>query len=293
MKKVIREVDEERGILQVTIADERWYVKEEKDAATELPVLRYVPSVTWICGHYPKGIGFYKWLAEHGWDESQAIKQAAGDKGSKVHDAISAILRGEEVRIDSEFLNRSNDKMEELTLEEVDGIKSLVDWKNVNEPIHLAWDLTVFSEKFGYAGTIDYICKVGDEVYLIDFKTSAQVWPEYELQVSAYKQALVEMQARGDFAQIGDMSQAKLAILQVGYSKNKAGYKWNEVEDQFPLFMAARQIWAKECEGQQPKKRDYPIVLSPAITVDEAMAESDVQTQLPAAPGKAPKKKIV
>jgi hypothetical protein len=31
MKKVIREVDEKRGILQVTIANERWYVKEEKD----------------------------------------------------------------------------------------------------------------------------------------------------------------------------------------------------------------------------------------------------------------------
>jgi hypothetical protein len=66
-----------------------------------LPILKYVPSVTWITGHYPKGVQFYKWLAEHGWDESQAIKQAAGDNGSKVHDAISAILRGEEVRIDS------------------------------------------------------------------------------------------------------------------------------------------------------------------------------------------------
>jgi hypothetical protein len=85
--------------LQVTIANERWYVKEEKDPKTELPILKYVPSVTWITGHYPKGVQFYKWLAEHGWDESQAIKQAAGDNGSKVHDAISAILRGEEVRI--------------------------------------------------------------------------------------------------------------------------------------------------------------------------------------------------
>ena len=39
MKKVIREVDEKRGIVQVTIADERWYVKEEKDPKTELPAL--------------------------------------------------------------------------------------------------------------------------------------------------------------------------------------------------------------------------------------------------------------
>ena len=33
-----------------------------------------------IAGHYPKGIAFYKWLAEKGWDESQALKSAAGDK---------------------------------------------------------------------------------------------------------------------------------------------------------------------------------------------------------------------
>ncbi len=129
MKKVIREVDEKRGIVQVTIADERWYVKEEKDVKTDLPIFKYVPSVTWICGFYPKGLQFYKWLAEHSWDESQAIKQAAGDKGSKVHDAISAILRGEEVRIDSKFLNRSTDELEELTLEECDAILSFVNWR--------------------------------------------------------------------------------------------------------------------------------------------------------------------
>ncbi len=271
MKKIIKQVDEKRGILQVTIADERWYVKEETDQTTGLPFHRYVPSVTWIAGHYPKGIGFYKWLADKGWDESQAIKSAAGDKGSKVHEAISAIFRGEEVRIDSEFLNRSSGKLEELTLEEVDCIKSFVDWFAENKPVNVAWDLTVFSEKLGFAGTIDYICRIGDELWLVDFKTSAQVWSEYELQVSAYKEALIEMQGRGDFSQIGDMRQAKLAILQVGYAKNKARYKWNEVADQFPLFLAARQIWAKECEGQEPKKRDYPIVLSPAVTVEEAM----------------------
>jgi hypothetical protein len=72
MKKVIREVDAKRGIVQVTIANERWYVKEERDPKTDLPVLKYVPSVTWITGHYPKGVEFYKWFASKGWDESQA-----------------------------------------------------------------------------------------------------------------------------------------------------------------------------------------------------------------------------
>jgi hypothetical protein len=258
MKKIIREVNAKLGIVQVTVADERWYVRETTDPNTQLPVLSYVPSVTWITHHYPKGIGFWKWLAEKGWDESQALKQAAGDRGTKVHAAITAILDGEEVRIDSKFVNPSTDQLEELTLEEVDCIKSFVDWRAATKPVDIAWDLTVYSDKYGYAGTVDYICAIGGTHYVVDFKTSSDVWPEYELQVSAYKHALQEA------GLIPDGMEYKLAILQVGYRRNKAGYKWSEVEDQFPLFLAARQIWAKETAGQDVKRKDYPIVLSPA-----------------------------
>ena len=53
-----------------------------------------------------------------------------------------------------------------------------------------------------------------------------------------------------------------LGILQVGYRRNKAGWKLTEVEDQFPLFLAAKQIWAKECEGVEPFKKDYPLSIT-------------------------------
>lgn len=261
MKKIIRETDKRRGIVQVTIADERWYARQTTDPETKLPIMQYVPSVTWIAGHYPKGIGFYKWLADKGWDESQAIKAAAGDKGSKVHAAISAILNGDEVRIDSKFVNPSTELAEELTLEECDAIKSFVDWFSATKPESLTWDVTVYSDQYGYAGTIDYLCRIDGQLSLIDFKTSAEVWPEYELQVSAYKQAIMEEQ---NIERMPRGETPKLAILQVGYRRNKAGYKFTEVEDKFPLFLAARSIWANECEGQEPKRKDYPIILSPA-----------------------------
>lgn len=88
MKKIIRITDEKRGIVQVTTSDERWYLKPSTDPVTELPVYKPVPSSTWIAEHWPKGIGFYRWLADKGWDEAEAIKAAAGDKGSAVHNAI-------------------------------------------------------------------------------------------------------------------------------------------------------------------------------------------------------------
>jgi hypothetical protein len=160
MKKVIKLIDDKRGIWQITTYDERWYVKETIDPVTGLPVHEAVPSVTWIGSYYPKGIGYYRWLSEHGWDEAEAIKREAGDKGSKVHDAISSILRGEEVRIDSKFTNKTTGELEELTFPEIDCIKAFVDWRELTKPVDLLWDHTVFSSRNNFAGSIDYICKM-------------------------------------------------------------------------------------------------------------------------------------
>ena len=43
MKKIIRETDEKRGIVQITVADERWYTKPGKDRRPDIPVYTAVP----------------------------------------------------------------------------------------------------------------------------------------------------------------------------------------------------------------------------------------------------------
>lgn len=282
MQKLIRQVDEKRGIVQVTVGDERWYFKEGKDGETGNPIMVSVPSVTWIAGHYPKGVGFYKWLAEKGWDEAEAIKIAAGDKGSKVHNAISAIFRGEEIRIDSKFVNNSkstpeNPVLEELTFEEIECIKSFLDWRATLTSFKpLAWDVTVFSDEGNYAGTIDLVAEVEGQIYIIDFKTSQSVWVEMEMQVSAYAHTVVngeniilEMNPNGTTKDVVNVSGLKTAILQLNYRKNKNRYKFTEIEDCYDLFLTARQIWLRESAKQQPRQVEYPIVLSPALKFDE------------------------
>lgn len=252
MKKEIGIVDESKGIYRVTTADERWYAIPHEDPTTGLPGYRYIPSVTWICGHYPKGVPFYKWLAEKGWDESQALKNAAGDKGSKVHNAIEDLIAGETVKMDAKYMNNSSKQEEELTLEEYEAVIAFAEWANEVKPKFLHKEMTVISEKYGFAGTVDCIAEIDGEVYVIDWKTSQYIWPEYELQVSAYLEALKEMKVVKD---------AKLGILQVGYKRNKKSYKWNVLEPQFELFLAARSIWSKECAGDKPKQRDYPLAV--------------------------------
>ena|SRR3990167_6489732 len=258
MKKIIKTPKE--GICQITIADERWYLFEKDKGEHE-----YYPSTTWICSYYPKGIAFHKWLASKGWDEAEAIKVAAGDKGSKVHKAIEDLLDGKEVKMNSKYVSPATDKEEELSLEEYECLMSFQAWHSEVKPRLMAKELIVSNKEYGYAGTVDFICEIEGKIWVIDFKTSQNVWPEHELQVSAYAHALRDAYQHID----------KLGILQLGYRKNKKNYnkknyKLTEVEDKFDLFLAARQIWANETKDVKPLKRDYPLTLTLEELSDDA-----------------------
>lgn len=262
MKKIIKEVNKEQGVFQITTIDERWYTKQVKNSVTGLPDFDYYPSVTWITESYPKGIGFYKWLADKGWDEAEALKQAAGDKGSKVHLAIVDLIDGKTVSMESRYINPTTEKEEELTLEEYDAIVSFSRWWNdlEDKPKVLAREIVVFNDEHRYAGTMDLVVEWNKEIWIIDFKTSAYIWPSFELQLSAYKNALLS-ELPNELKNV-EINNVKLGILQVGYRRNKDGYKFTEIEDQFDLFLAAKKIWRKDHGEEKPKQRNYPLEVS-------------------------------
>lgn len=230
----------DKNIIQITTLDERWYHILEKD--------RFVPSSTWIADYYPKGIQFFKWLADKGWDEAEAIKQAAGDKGSRVHHAIEQLLLGNEVAMDNLFPD-SDGEQGEITVEEWEAVMSFYDWWKETNPRLITLEQVVYNEQEDYAGTLDLICEIDGEIWIVDFKTSQYIWPSHELQVSSYFHA-------------DNIKATRMGILQVGYRKNKKGYKFTEIQDKFPLFLAAKLIWAEENAGKQPKQKDYPRTLT-------------------------------
>jgi hypothetical protein len=153
--------------------------------------------------------------------------------------------------MDDKLPNSKTGEPEDLTLEEYQAIISFSDWYKETNPRSIENDKVVFSESPLYAGTVDYVCEINGEKWLIDFKTSKEIWPSYELQLAAYKHALPK-----------EIAVDKMAILQVGYGKNRKGFKFTEIPDQYELFLAARQIWLKECEGMKPFVKDYPTSIS-------------------------------
>lgn len=258
MKKEIIEVDKKKKIMRITTLNERWYARPVEEKKTGLPTYEFLPSSTWIAGYYPKGIRFYKWLANLGWDEAEALKVAAGDKGSKVHYASEAVDRGLSVDIqEDKFPNPTTGEMEVLAPEEIECVKSFADWVDAVKPELLANELTVFGN--GYAGTVDKIYRIDGQIWILDIKTGQNIWEEAKLQVSSYSNAEIDYEELGINKK--EWNARKLAILQLGYRKNKNGYKFTEVEDKFDLFLMAKEIWKNENPEAKPKEKDYPLIL--------------------------------
>lgn len=269
MIKTFTITDQERGILQITTDDERFYVREDRDPETGLPTHVYLPSVTWICNYAPKGIGFYKWLAEKGWDEAEAIKKERGRHGTRVHKAVEHLVNGEKVEISTEFPD-GDGNMKALDAEEYMAVMSFVGWwKSICSTYKkievIEIEHSVWNAKERFAGTIDLILKLDDQYWIIDLKTSQYVWLSHEIQLSAYRHSV-------------DLP-CKTAILQLGYKRNKNNYKFTEVEDKWSKFLAAREFWLEEHDGTKPFQKDLPLALQLTMPETDPVPVEEVVTK--------------
>lgn len=239
MKIEIKEIIDANTI-RITTPNERWYRK--------LGEIKWRPSSTWICEFLPKGIGFYKWLAEKGWDEAIAIREAAGNRGSRVHHAIEELICGNIIGIEDVFPD-SNNMQAGLDVEEWECVMSFHSWWMEAKPRLIAKEQIVFNDKEWYAGTLDLICEIGEKRWIVDFKTSQNIYLSHEVQISSYRHC-------------DGIVVDKIGILQLGYRRNKKGWKFTEIQDNFNLFLAAKVLWAEENENKQPLQKDFPRKLS-------------------------------
>jgi len=283
MKKEIIEVDKKRGVYQITTTDERWYTISAMHDATGLPYFKFIPSVTWITSYVYKGVEFYKWLASKGWDEAEAIKTEAGDRGTKIHKAIEKLIDGEVVKMDTEFENRSDEKSTDLEPDEYSAVNSFIKWCEADEPEFILSEVTLTSEEYDFAGTVDAVARINGEIWIVDWKSSQYIWPSMKAQISAYKVAIIEMMKNNEIQvdiSIEEMENAKMAVLQVGYKKNKRRWKFTEIQDEFEsLFLPAQKFWDSANKNQQPKQYELPMELKLSINKkneekkDESQAE--------------------
>jgi len=134
------------------------------------------PSVTTILGYPPKP-WLEKWRAKWG---SLAVRKtaAANAIGTAFHEGAEGLLWGRNVLAHGR-VHHMLARFEQW----LDGVHLL--------PVET--ELKVISRKYGYAGTLDAIAEQDGKFVLLDWKTSAGLYPDMELQLSAYAQAYEEM----------------------------------------------------------------------------------------------------
>jgi hypothetical protein len=219
MKIEIKEILDANTI-RITTPDERWYQYP--------PTKQWFASSTWISGYVPAK-DLTRWVGEVGGEEANKIKTERGDFGSIVHVACEKLGRGGEVNHDDVFPD-GRGGTRELTAEEYEAVLSFARWAKEVKPEFLQVEKTVFNFDYKYAGTLDLMAKIDGKVWLIDLKTSKNIYLSHRVQLSSYFHA-------------DGVKADKMAILQ---------------EDKFPLFLSAYSFWSEDNADVKVKQKDYP-----------------------------------
>lgn len=206
--------------------------------------LGYFPSSTTILNAYPQAAHLNKWIGENGWNESQRVLKEAGMRGTRVHDAVEALLEGEELW------------HHHYSLDEWNRVNAFVSWYKEANPQILGVEVALFSEKYGYAGRVDCVCILDGKVTVIDWKTSGSMYPHFPLQFASYAQAIEETT---------DLKIQQTAGLQLG-SKSKKGWKLEVHEnwrEHLRMFLTVRDIWEYDRFGTRKQRPEPPVLKLP------------------------------
>lgn len=235
---------------QITFLDTRFYVTESGN---------YVPSVTTILEAYPKTSQFYDWIKKNG-ENSDEIRDEAGRRGSIVHNLTERYDKGEQVNLLDE-----NGEIN-LKLFEWNCFEKYVEFRNrFDVDIH-AIECNMSSDRLGFAGTMDrdMTLKIKGKRYLMDIKTSNNIWDEYWLQTVAYQKLCEDIEGHNRFD--------GRAILWLNAKTKTEGRKdaiqgpgWQLLIDEedpaekWSIFQATHKLWLTQNGSMKPRQSTYSL----------------------------------
>ena len=135
--------------------------------------------------YYPKGRNFEDWLKKVGY-ASDFIAKKAADEGTLVHNLAERYLRGDKIDLMDEDQNPKYDlKIWKMFLR-------FVDFWETSKAELIETEVFLYSDALNIAGTCDLVCKINDEICVIDIKTSNHLQITYELQSAIYARCFEE-----------------------------------------------------------------------------------------------------
>jgi len=133
----------------------------------------------------------------------------------------------------SEGIEKGTIKDVENISEDLRGyVKAFQSFLKEIKPELLLSETKVYSEKYGYAGSLDRVWKIGDSIVLADIKTSKNLYKEYGLQVEAYRRGCYEM------GLVEKIDKTKGLLL-----KPNGTFDWKEMNGDFDVFLSCLKLW--------------------------------------------------
>jgi hypothetical protein len=249
---------------RITMLDARFY---------QTPSGIFVPSVTTLLEAFPKSSQFYDWLKKNG-EDSDEIRDEAGRRGSVVHDLTERYDNGEEVSLMDE------QGYIDFKMFEWNCFEKYVEFRNRYEVEIHGIECNMVSETLGMAGTMDrdMTIKIKGKRYLVDIKTSNNIWDEYWLQLVAYQKIAEDLDGANRFD--------GRAILWLNAKTKTDGKKdaiqgrgWqliideDDPEEQWQVFLATQKLWKAKNGAMQPRQVSYSLTHAVKKTSAEWVSE--------------------
>jgi len=192
-----------------------------------------VPSVTTILNILNKP-ALLTWAWQCGVDglDYRSVRDDAAGVGTLAHYLIMCELRKEQPDT-AEYSPDDVRRAENCLLK-------YWDWEKQNKPEPILIEAPLVSDKLGFGGTIDCLAKVGNEFWLVDYKTGKAIYSEMVYQLAAYRALLSE---HGHI-----VNQAR--ILRIGRD-DKEGFEEKQflnLDKAFELFLCCKRIYELQKE---------------------------------------------
>jgi len=122
----------------------------------------------------------YAWYGKHGSEKCKEIVDASLDYGSFVHNLLERHIKGEDIT-------------KEIPIEKKRIFDDFFRISSLHRLTYVSSEMPVYNKKLLYCGTLDATAQApSGQLWLVDFKTSKSIYPEYLLQLSAYWNAYEE-----------------------------------------------------------------------------------------------------
>ncbi len=128
--------------------------------------------------------GIKEVLKTKAYAHTQKSKHAT-DKGTIAHEYVERFI--------NHYIETSTYLREVIEDQEIrNSVTRFYDWAEEKKVEFLASEIAVYSRKFWYAGTFDFVCRIDGKLLLGDFKTSKQIDETYFGQAAGYVIAIEE-----------------------------------------------------------------------------------------------------